>query len=239
MVQSGVFFAVPLLLTVVLGLDPLQTGLRIVPLSVALLIAAAGVPKFFPHASPRRVVRVGLVSMLAGILVLVAGLDPAANAGIVAIPMVLMGLGLGALASQLGAVTVSAVPDSQSAEVGGLQNTATNLGASLGTALIGSVLIATLTAVATAGIQSSTELPSSVKQAASTRMVGNLPFLSDTQLTSELAQAGVTGADAQQFLDVNEEARLQGLRAAFSVAALLTIATLFMTGTLPKRPVGT
>ena len=46
-----------------------------------------------------------------------------------------VGLGIGALASQLGAVTVSAVPDEQSSEVGGLQNTVTNLGASIGTAL--------------------------------------------------------------------------------------------------------
>ncbi len=75
--------------------------------------------------------------MTVGIGILAAGMDPGANAGIVAVPMLLMGLGLGALASQLGAVTVSAVPDARSAEVGGLQNTATNLGASLGTALIG------------------------------------------------------------------------------------------------------
>jgi hypothetical protein len=37
--------------------------------------------------------------------------------------MLLIGLGIGALASQLGAVTVSAVPDDQSPEVGGIQNT--------------------------------------------------------------------------------------------------------------------
>ena len=45
------------------------------------------------------------------------------------VPLLLAGLGIGALASQLGAVTVSAVPDELSPEVGGLQNTATNLGA--------------------------------------------------------------------------------------------------------------
>jgi hypothetical protein len=37
--------------------------------------------------------------------------------------MLLAGLGIGALASQLGSVTVSSVPDEQSGEVGGLQNT--------------------------------------------------------------------------------------------------------------------
>ena len=56
--------------------------------------------------------------------------------------MLLIGLGIGALASQLGAVTVSAVPDDESPEVGGVQNTMTNLGASMGTALAGSIMIA-------------------------------------------------------------------------------------------------
>ncbi|MET1005262.1 MAG: MFS transporter, partial [Propionibacteriaceae bacterium] len=142
MIQAGVFFTVPLFLSVVLELNSLQTGLRIVPLSIALLLAAGGIPKAFPRADPRRVVRIGLLLVLAGVLILVAGMDPGASAAVVAIPMLLIGLGLGALASQLGAVTVSAVPDSETAEVGGLQNTATNLGASLGTALIGSVLLA-------------------------------------------------------------------------------------------------
>jgi hypothetical protein len=32
------------------------TGVRLLPLSITLLLAAAGVPKVFPHASPRRVV---------------------------------------------------------------------------------------------------------------------------------------------------------------------------------------
>jgi hypothetical protein len=64
--------------------------------------------------------------------VLLAGIDEDASAEIVAVPLLL--LGIGALASQLGSVTVSAVPDELSPEVGGLQNTATNIGASLGTA---------------------------------------------------------------------------------------------------------
>jgi EmrB/QacA subfamily drug resistance transporter len=238
LVQGGVFFAVPLLLTIVLGLDPLQTGLRILPLSVALLLAAAGIPKVAPHASPRLVVRLGILGMLAGIVVLAAGLSPAANAGIVAIPMLLMGLGLGAVASQLGAATVSAVPDTQAAEVGGLQNTATNLGSSLGTALIGSILIAALSSAVLAGVQASPTLPASVKSQASVELVGSLPFLSDAQLTTALGKAGVTGSDATAFVNVNAAARLDGLRAAFWVAALLTLMSLFLTGRLPRRPVG-
>ena len=80
-------------------------------------------------------------------------------------PLLLLGLGIGALASQLGSVTVSSVPDSKSPEVGGIQNTATNIGASLGTALAGSVLIATLTAVFLTGIQNNPDVPEPGDQA--------------------------------------------------------------------------
>ena len=56
-----------------LGLSAIDTGVRILPLSITLLLAAAGIPRFFPNASPRRVVRLGLLAMFAGIVVADAG----------------------------------------------------------------------------------------------------------------------------------------------------------------------
>ncbi|HUD78841.1 MAG TPA: hypothetical protein VMR00_13410 [Streptosporangiaceae bacterium] len=112
LIQAGVFFTIPLFLSVVLELSAaLQTGIRLLPLSLALLLAAIGIPRLAPAARPRLIVRLGLLSMTAGTLVLIGGISPGAGAGIVAVPMLLMGLGMGALASQLGAITGSAVPD--------------------------------------------------------------------------------------------------------------------------------
>src|SRR4249919_3092531 len=145
LLQAGLFFAVPLFLSIALGLSAIETGVRILPLSITLVIAAVGVPKMFPHASPRRVSQLGFLMLFLALVVFVAALDAGAGPEIVTWPMLLAGLGVGALASQLGAVTVSALPDEQSGEVGGLQNTFSNLGLSLGTALAGSVLIGALT----------------------------------------------------------------------------------------------
>lgn len=238
LVQAGVFFTVPLFLSVVLELNALQTGLRILPLSAALLLAAAGIPRVAPRGNPRRIVQLGLGCVLAGVLVLVAGMDPGASAAVVALPMLLIGLGLGALASQLGAVTVSAVDDSESAEVGGLQNTATNLGASLGTALIGSVLLATLTSSVIAGIRDNPAVPDTVKQQASTQLVGGVPFLSDKQLDAALDRAGVPPDQAATIRTVNAEGRLTALRVAFGLTALLAAAGFLLTGRLPRRAPG-
>jgi MFS family permease len=237
-VQSGVFFVVPLFLSVSLGLSAIDTGVRLLPLSVTLLLAAAGIPRFRPNASPRTVVRLALIAMLAGTVVLLAAIDEEASAEIVTLPLLLLGLGIGALASQLGAVTVSAVPDELSPEVGGLQNTATNIGASLGTALAGSVLIASLTATLVAGIQQNPAVPPEVRQQAELELSGGVPFMSDADVESALAEAGVSGATASAIVDENATARLGALRDALSIVALVAALALFFTGTIPARQPG-
>jgi len=232
-IQSGIFFTIPLFLSVVLGLNALQTGLRLLPLSVMLLASALAVPKLAPQASPRRVVRIGLLLILAGDLVLVSGLSPGANAAIVLIPMALIGLGIGALASQLGAVTVSAFPDSESAEIGGLQNTFTNFGASLGTALVGAVLIGSLSTTFVAGVSSNPAVPASVVSQASTSLEAGIPFVSDADLQKHLATTTLSPEAQQAVVDENANARLVGLRVALSVVALFIVVATFFARMLP------
>jgi MFS family permease len=237
-VQAGMFFVVPLFLSVSLGLSAIDTGVRLLPLSITLLIAAIGIPRFRPDANPRRVIRLGLVAMCAGTVVLLAAIDEDASAEIVTLPLLLLGLGVGALASQLGSVTVSAVPDDQSPEVGGLQNTATNIGASLGTALAGSLLIASLSATLAAGIQNNPDVPASVKQQAETKLSAGVPFMSDKDLEAALEDAGVRGKTATAIVDENAKARLTALRTSLAVIALGAALALFFTGPVPTRQPG-
>jgi MFS family permease len=238
MVQAGLFFTVPLFLSVALGLTALQTGVRLLPLSVALLVAAVGIPRSLPQASPRTIVRAGLSALLAGIVSLVAALEVGAGPEIVTVPLLLAGLGSGALASQLGAVTVSSVPDEASGEVGGLQNTMTNLGASLGTALAGSILIAGLTTAFLQGVQENPAIPPAVVAEAETELAGGIPFVSNADLDAALAEAGMRDDEAQAILDENEAARIAGLRVAMSVLAFVVLVGLYFTRAVPNAPVG-
>jgi MFS family permease len=238
LIQAGFFFVVPLFLSVALGLSAIDTGIRLLPLSVTLLAAAIGIPKLFPQVSPRLVVRLGLLSLLAGTVVLLGGLDADAGAEIVFVPMLLVGLGIGALASQLGAVTVSAVPDDQSPEVGGVQNTMTNLGASLGTALAGSLLIATLTSSFLTNVQQSQAIPASAKEQAQVELVGGIPFISDADLEDALEEAGASSETTDAAVDANADARLDGLRSALAILAVLAVLALFLAQTIPTRPPG-
>jgi hypothetical protein len=234
-VQGGLFFAVPLFLSVALGLSAIATGVRLLPLSATLLLAAAGIPRFFPEASPRRVARLGFLGLFVGVASLIAALDAGAGPEVVTWPMLIAGLGVGALASQLGSVTVSSVPDQESGEVGGLQNTVTNLGISLGTALSGALVTAALGGSFLTGVEQNSAVPSSVKSQVSTHLAAGVPFVSDAQLKSGLDEAGVPADAANAIVEENEQARLAGLRAGLLVLALVALLGVVFSRRLPAR----
>jgi MFS family permease len=238
LVQAGLFFVVPLYLSVCLGLSALATGARLLPLSITLLAAAVGIPRLWPSVSPRLVTRCGLLALFAGTVVLLAGLDPDAGPAIVFVPMLLVGLGIGALASQLGSVTVSAVSDEESPEVGGVQNTMTNLGASFGTAVAGSIMIAAVSASFLTNIQSSSAIPDRVKSQAKVQLAGGVPFVSDADLEAALDEAHVRSRTSDAALDAYRDARIDGLRTALAILALLALASLFYTARIPRTQPG-
>jgi hypothetical protein len=182
------------------------------------------------------VVRLGVLAMLAGTLVLIGALDPDAEAAIVTVPLLLIGFGIGALASQLGAVTVSAVPDQLSGDVGGLQNTATNLGAAIGTALAGSILIAALTTSFLTSVTENPAIPASVKDQANVQLAAGIPFMSDADLQAALDNAGVSPEVASAAIEANDQARVDGLRSALSALALVALSGLFFARAIPKEP---
>jgi Na+/melibiose symporter-like transporter len=229
---------VPLFLSVCLGLSALATGVRLLPLSITLLAAAIGIPRLFPNVSPRLVIRSGLLALLLGTVVLLGALDKDAGAEIVFVPMLLVGLGIGSLASQLGSVTVSAVSDKESPEVGGVQNTMTNLGASLGTALAGSILIAALTSAFLTNIEQSSAIPSRVTSQAQVELASGVPFISDADLEAALNEAHVSSKTIDVALDAYRDARIAGLRSALAILALLAIVALFLAQRIPTRNQG-
>ena len=217
LIQAGIFFTVPLFLSVALGLSAVETGVRLLPLSLSLLLFAAR----HPEAVPGRVTAASRPPRVHGAVRRASCcwsrlLDVGVGPEIVTWPLLLAGAGLGALASQLGAVTVSAVPDEKSGEVGGLQNTGTQLGASIGTALAGAVLISALTASFLTGIQNNPDVPDSVVSQAQTELAGGIPFMSDdrprrprspsahvpprrpTRSSTRTRRAGSTGCAAPQ-----------------------------------------
>jgi hypothetical protein len=135
-------------------------------------------------------------------------------------------------------VAVSSVAEERTGEVGGIQNTFTNLGSSLGTALAGSVLIAGLTAAFLSGIADNPDVPPEVVEEADVRLAAGAPFLSDEQLEEALADSGLDAATTDAIVEENEEARLAGLRASLFIIAVVAIVATFFARRLPVAAIG-
>ena len=141
----GTFFVLPVYLQVVVGLDAFETGVKLVPMSAMMLVAALLGPRAAARRSPRRVAQVGLVAVAVGRGRSCSRRSTWSSTGYgFAVGIAIIGVGAGLLASQLGNVIMSSVPAARTNEAGGLQGTAQNLGASLGTALIGAILLSGL-----------------------------------------------------------------------------------------------
>jgi hypothetical protein len=118
-----------------------------------------------------------------------------------------------------------------------LQNTATNLGAAVGTALAGSILITSLTDAFLLSVQENPAVPEQVKDQATVQLAGGIPFLSDADLQAALDEAGASPTVAQAALDSNRNARVEGLQDALAVLALVAAVALFAARRIPAVPV--
>ena len=111
----------------------------------------------------------------------------------------------------------------------------TNLGASIGTALAGAVLISALTASFLTGVQNNPDVPKDLASRAQVELTGGIPFLSDKDLQAALDEAHVPPQTAGAIVAENEKARIDGLRASLSVLAIIALMALFASRRIPTR----
>ena len=142
----------------------------------------------------------------------------------------------GALASQLGAVTVSAVPRQAERRGGRSSEHRDQPRRRHRSGLAGSILIAALTTSFLQSVTENPDIPSSVKEQASVQLAAGLPFMSDTDLQAALDEAGVAPEVATEAIEANDQARVDGLRTALAVLALVTLPGLFVARAIPKTP---
>ena len=237
-VLLGVFFTVPLYLQVVQGLNAFETGLRLLPVSMLMLVTAATAPTLNRFATPRTVVRCGFGLLVVACLWLVAAVDPELDGISFGTAMALLGIGMGLLAAQLGNVAQSSVGEADRGEVGGLQYTAQNLGSSLGTAFIGSILIGALGAAALRGLSADPQVSTAVEEQVGVAISGGLNFIPLNQAQAALERAGIPGDQIDALLSTYADAQLLGLKAALLAAAAIALSSLFLTRHLPAVRLG-
>jgi EmrB/QacA subfamily drug resistance transporter len=235
LVLMGIFFTIPLFLQIVQGLDALETGIRMLPTSAGLFFSAIVGSRLATRYAPKPLVRAGLALVFVSTLLLMGTIEPELDNASFLFAMGVLGVGMGLVVSQLGNVVQSAIGDEQRSEAGGLQNTAQQLGSSLGTALLGAIVITGLIAAFTGNIADDPQISDRVEQQVAVQLSSGGSFVASDEVREAAEAERLTPGTTDALVSHYEDAQLKALKLAFLVAALLVLASFWSTRRLPTE----
>ncbi|GAA1938139.1 MFS transporter [Microbacterium aoyamense] len=161
---GGTMIVLPIYLQMVLGYNALQAGLSIAPLSLSMFAIALLAGRAKRSRRPATLVLWGFVLLIVGLVLLVFVVPRAESGWLLLGPLVIAGVGLGLLVSQLNNYTLSPISDERVSEAAGVNSAAGSFGLSFGLAFAGAIMLASLALVFTFLADSSSVLPAEDKQ---------------------------------------------------------------------------
>lgn len=139
--EFGLLFALPLFLQSVRHFDAVHTGAVLVWLALGCFLAASTCAPLAHRYGPVWVLRGGMVLIAVGILGIGLTISATVEAWQVAAWLFVYGLGVGFSVAQLTGVILADVPVAESGQASAVQSTARQIGAAMGTAIIGTTVI--------------------------------------------------------------------------------------------------
>ncbi|MFE2320590.1 MFS transporter [Streptomyces sp. NPDC059441] len=130
----GTLFVSTYYLQDVRGLDPLQSSLRALPLAVTMVLGAPLCAVLLRRHGPRRTTGTAMTLLLLGVLLL-SRLDRSSTDLAIGAGFLLLGAGFVAVMVSATAVVVRCAPAGSAGVAGGLQQTAMNIGPTMGVAV--------------------------------------------------------------------------------------------------------
>ncbi|MFI6104170.1 MFS transporter [Streptomyces sp. NPDC051310] len=234
----GAFYYLTQYLQFVLGYDPLDTGVRMLPLAGAVFAGSALTGFLTPRLGMKVTVTAGMAFGTAA-LALLTRIDAASGYGDLVAPLVVLGLAIGLALSPCTDAIMGAFPESELGVGGAVNDTSLELGGSLGIALLGSVLASSYSANLAdaargtglpAGALSTAQDSVGAGYAVARSIAGKAAQAGSPEQAAQLAQAARRTADAvgSAFSDAVAHTSLIG-------AVILAAGTLLVAVLLPGR----
>ncbi|WP_458188870.1 MFS transporter [Haladaptatus sp. NG-WS-4] len=205
-ISAGFFFIFPVYLQAVLGYTAFETGVALLPYSLASILFASFTTSWRKYISPKTLIQVGIVCLGVGLVLLYEQTGPGQTIRRMAIPMALYGAGVGLILAQITNMTMSAVPTADSAEASGVLNVSSSIGYALGTAVVGSYFLGQFYGSVVDRVLRAEQVTVSVEQR------------NDLVIALEDAAETATEATQQQFLNQLTPAQRQLLEGIFEAA---------------------
>ncbi len=139
-ITAGFIFIFPLFYEIITGATAYETGIALLPMTLAIVVFSVLGARFASWFEPKYVLLVGIALTGAGLAVLRDVFSLTTTAHDIITGSLLFGIGLGIVLSQVTNLTLSSIRSDRQTDASGIYNTTRQLGSSLGTAIIGIVL---------------------------------------------------------------------------------------------------
>ncbi len=139
--EFGLLFAIPLFLQATRGYTAMETGFILTALAVGAFMASGAGAGLAQRFGPVRVLQLGMVLEAIGIFGLGISFSTEITGWQMAPWLFVYGAGVGFATAQLTGVILADVPVSESGQASAVQSTSRQVGAAIGTALIGTTLL--------------------------------------------------------------------------------------------------
>lgn len=161
---TGMFLPVVIFLQSVLGLSPVESGLVTLPMSLVSGVVAPFAGRLSDRLSGKYVAMFGFVALTIGVAWLAVQIQVGVSVWTLIGPLVVCGLGIGAIFSPLANLATGTVEPRQMGAASGVFNTTRQIGGVLGSAAIGVLLQARLTvSLHAAAVAASAQLPAAFR----------------------------------------------------------------------------
>jgi EmrB/QacA subfamily drug resistance transporter len=231
---GGTMIALPIYLQMVLEYDAMEAGLSLAPLSLSMFAAALVAGKRAGRRRPAVVIQLGYLLLTAGIAVLVPLVPRATSGWYLVLPLVVAGVGLGLLVSQLNNYTLSPISEERVSEAAGVNSAAGSFGLSFGLAFAGAVLLAVLSVTFSQGARDSDVLQPAQQEQVARALEEDAQVMSNTQLQRQLS--GQPAEVQEEIVRINTDARPPALQIALLVPVAAGLLGLFVSARMKRRP---
>jgi MFS family permease len=140
LVTAGFVFIFPLFYQIVIGASAYETGVALLPMSLAIFVFSILGARFASWFEPKYVLLGGIALTGAGLAALRDVFSLTTGTRDILAGIILFGIGVGIVLSQVTNLTLSSIRSERQTDASGIYNTVRQLGSSLGTAIIGIVL---------------------------------------------------------------------------------------------------
>jgi len=233
-ITAAFLFTFPLLLQLTFEFSAIETGIALLPFSIALLISAIIGARLTTRFISKRIIQVGFLFVILGLGIVVWTVTPDVQPSDLSYAVV-FGIGLGLIASQILNLVFSSVDEKDTPETSGLNGTFEQLGNSIGVALVGTIMLATLLTGLQAGIEQSTDIPEEYKPELLAAVENSVELVSDSQLRAGLESSGADATLQADILEVYASSRTQAFKIAIVFLIFLALVGLVSTVGLSDR----